>query len=185
MQSPWKLKGKKLHTRTIEVSTYEYAPERIILEGSLKDEHLEEAYSTTGGKYPSGVIHHMSIQLLVNSSNFMIEDIAADLLTVPHEPCWETAQCLAPIKGLTVTKGFTAKVKKLVGGKTGCTHLVELILAMAPAVFQGIAAYRAPKSPGIYPAGARMTLKHLVNSCHAWREDSPYVESIRKILDIK
>jgi hypothetical protein len=32
MQSIWKSKGKKLHTRNIEVTTYDYDGQRIIVE---------------------------------------------------------------------------------------------------------------------------------------------------------
>ena len=35
MRSIWKLKGKKLHARSIEVTTYDYDEQRIIVELSL------------------------------------------------------------------------------------------------------------------------------------------------------
>jgi hypothetical protein len=77
----------------------------------------------TGEKFPSGVIHHMAIRLLINCSNLLIEDVDVDLISVPREVCRETIDCLALIKGLTITKGFTLKVKKLAGGNKGCTIL--------------------------------------------------------------
>jgi len=145
MQSIWKSKGEKLHSRNIEVTTYDYDGQRIIVEGFLKDDRFQETHAITGEKFPSGAIHHMTIRLLVNCSTLLIEDIDVDLISVPREICRETIGCLAPIKGLTITKGFTAKVKKLAGGKKGCTHLVELLLAMAPAAIQGFAAYQSRK----------------------------------------
>ena len=185
MHTHWESKGQKYHSRSIDVATYEYDAQRLIVEGRLRDDRFHESYTSTGYRLPDGVIHHMSIRLLVNISNFLIEDIAVDLLTVPLEFCWETSQCLAPIKGLTITKGFTAKVKKLVGGKKGCTHLIELLQAMAPAVFQGVSAYRAPRTPGIDPVRAKASLKYLVNTCSAWREEGPFVEGINKMLNKK
>ncbi len=185
MQSLWESKGKKCHTRSIEVTTYEYDAQRVIVEGCLKDDRFQASYTATGEELPNGVFQHMSIRLLVNWSNYLIEDVSVDLLAVPRELCWETAQCLAPIKGLTITKGFMAKVKKIAGGTKGCIHLVELLQAMAPAVFQGVGAYRAPKSRDFDPARAKMILKYLVNTCSAWREDGPFVESIKKMLNMK
>jgi hypothetical protein len=127
----------------------------------------------------------MSIRLLINCSNLLIEDIDVDLLSVPREFCRETLECLAPIKGLTITKGFTAKVKKLAGGNKGCTHLVELLLAMAPAAIQGYAAYQS-KKPAVYDSvRAKMILQFLVNTCRAWREDGPLVEMLKKKLHTK
>jgi len=47
---------------------------------------------------------------------------------------------------MAIAKGFTARVKNLVGGNKGCAHLVELLLAMAPAAIQGYASYQAVKN---------------------------------------
>ncbi len=183
MKSPWESKGEKVHTRSIDVATCVYDAQRIIVEGSLRDERFRDSYMTTGEELPRGVIHHLSIKLLVNCFNFMIEDVDVDLLSVPREFCRETADCLAPIKGLTITKGFTLKVKKIAGGSKGCTHLLELLQAMAPAAFQGIAAYRAKTVSGFDPARAEITRKLLINTCHAWREDGPLVERINRMLN--
>ena len=180
MQIAWKTKGSKLHTRNIEVTIYDYDGQRIIVEGSLKDERFQKIHTVTGDTIPKGVIHNMSIRLLVNCSNLLIEDVDVDLISVPREVCRETIECLAPIKGLTVTKGFTLKVKKLAGGSKGCTHLMELLMAMAPAVFQGFAAYQSQKSSGFDQDHAKMIAKYLINTCHAWREDGPFVETYKK-----
>jgi len=115
----------------------------------------------------------------------MIEDIDIDLISVPREVCRETIGCLAPIKGLTITKGFTSKVKKLAGGNKGCTHLVELILASAPAVFQGFGAHQSRKPSKIDSDHAQMILQFLVNTCRTWREDGPFVEMLKKKLNMK
>jgi hypothetical protein len=183
MQSVWKSKGEKLHTRNIEVTTYDYDEQRIIVEGFLKDERFRESHVMTGEKLPAGVMHHMSIRLLINCSNLLIEDVDAELMSVPRKVCQETIGCLAPIKGLIITRGFTSKVKKLVGGQKGCAHLVELLLAMAPAAIQGYAAYRSKKPTVFDPDSTRMMFQFLVNTCHVWREDGPLVEKFKKMID--
>ena len=185
MQSIWKSKGKKIHTRNIEVTTYDYDGQRIIVEGILKDDRFHESYMMTGEKLPSGIIHHMSIRLLVNCSNLLIEDVDVELISIPMEACRETIGCLAPIKGLIITRGFTAKVKKMAGGKKGCTHLMELLLAMAPAAIQGYASYQSMKPTVFDPDRAKMILQYFINTCRAWREDGgPLVERYKKILNI-
>jgi len=183
MQPAWKSKGKKLHTRTIEVTTYDYDGQRIIIEGLLRDDRFQDSYMITGETFPQGVIHHMVVRLLVNCSNLSIEDVDVDLLSVPREVCRETIDCLAPVKGLTVTKGFTAKVKKMAGGAKGCTHLVELIQAMAPAVFQGYGAHQSQKPSNFDSDRAQMVLQFLCNTCRTWREDGPFVELFKKRLN--
>jgi hypothetical protein len=185
MQSIWKSKGKKLHSRNIEITTYDYYGQRIIVEGFLKDDRFQKSHVVTGETFPSGVIHHLAIRLLVNCSNLLIEDIDVDMISVPRKVCRESIDCLALIKGLTITKGFTSKVKKLAGGNKGCTHLVELLLAMAPAVFQGFGAHQSQKPSDIDPDQAKMISQFLVNTCRAWREDGPFVEMFKKKLNMK
>jgi Protein of unknown function (DUF2889) len=185
MQSIWKSRGEKLHTRNIEISTYDYNGQKIIVEGFLKDDRFQESRVITGETFPSGVIHHMAIRLLVNCSNLLIEDIDVDLISVPRKVCCETIRCLVSIKGLTITKGFTSKVKKLAGGNKGCTHLVELLLAMAPAAIQGYAAYQSKKPAVFDPNRAKMILQFLVNTCRAWRENGPLVKTLKKKLNMK
>ena len=85
---------------------------------------------------------------------------------------------------MAITKGFTARVKSLVGGNKGCAHLVELLLAMAPAAIQGYAAYQS-KRPVTYDSEqSKMVLRFLVDTCHAWREDGPLVALLRKKLNV-
>jgi hypothetical protein len=185
MQSVWNSKGEKLHTRNIEVSTYECDNERVIVEGCLKDDRFQDSHTITGEIFPRGVIHHMRIRMLVNCSNFLIEDIDVDLAAVPREYCRETKGCLAAVKGLTIARGFTSKVRKLAGGSKGCTHLLELLLTMAPAVFQGVAAHRSRTPSGANSEHAKLILKYLLNTCHAWREDGPFVAMHKKLAGMK
>jgi hypothetical protein len=185
MQSIWKSKGKKLHTRNIKITTYDYDGQRIIVEGILKDDRFQKSYEIIGEPFPRGVIHHMAIRLLVNCSDLLIEDVDVDLAAVPQEVCRETIDCLAPIKGLAITNGFTSKVKQLALGNKGCTHLVELIQAMAPAIFQGFAAHRSQKPSSFDPDQAKKIIQPLINTCHAWREDGPFVEMFRKKLNMQ
>ncbi|MBM4312947.1 MAG: DUF2889 domain-containing protein [Deltaproteobacteria bacterium] len=185
MQSAWKSKGKKCHTRSIQVTTYERDGKRIIVEGVLKDERFQESHVITGETFPSGVVHHMAIRLLVDCSTLLIEAVDVDLIAVPREACRETIDCLSQIRGLTVTKGFTAKVKKMAGGVRGCTHLVELILAMAPAVIQGFGAHQSSK-PQHFDAGhAKLMVQFLVNTCRIWREDGPLVEIFKRKIEAR
>ena len=185
MQTIWKPKGKKLHKRNIAVTTYNYDEQRMIVEGILKDDRLHEYHMITGEIKPRGVIHYMSISLLVNCSNLSIEDVDVDLMSVPEKECMETITCLDSIKGLTITRGFTAKVKKIAGGKKGCTHLMELLLVMAPAAIQGLIAYRAQKASAFNHDRAKRAVEYLIDTCHAWSEDGPFVKRYKHLLNRK
>jgi hypothetical protein len=54
-----KTKGQKIHTRQIDIDTYEGTSDSIQVEGILRDERLPDAYRPTGEIYPPGTIHHM------------------------------------------------------------------------------------------------------------------------------
>jgi hypothetical protein len=96
------------------------------VEGILKDERLFESYRPTGEKTPSGTIHHLIIRILVRGPQLVIEDIEVEMPTIPHALCRETLECLLPVKGMPIVRGFTSKVKALVGGPKGCNHLFDV-----------------------------------------------------------
>jgi hypothetical protein len=181
MQTTWQAKGKPIHSRKIEVSTYDYDGQRIIVEGSLRDDRFQDSYLMTGEKISPRVIHHMAIRLLVNCSNLAIEDIDVEMIAIPRDVCRETINCLAQTKGLTISKGFTSNIKKIAGGNKGCSHLVALLQTMAPAILQGYAAYQAQKPSSFDDDRKKMILQFLTNTCHAWREDGPLVEKYKKM----
>ncbi|MBL7130525.1 MAG: DUF2889 domain-containing protein [Candidatus Omnitrophica bacterium] len=55
---------------------------------------------------------------------------------LPMEICEIPISKITQLKGLKVGRGFRIKVKKIIGGKNGCIHLLDLIHEMA----QGIVA---------------------------------------------
>jgi hypothetical protein len=73
----------------------------------------------------------------------------------------------------------------MAGGIKGCTHLVELIMAMAPAALQGFFVHQLQKSSAFNPDQAKMFAQSLINTCCAWREDVPFVEMSKKKLNMK
>ena len=176
------LKKQKIHTRKIDIATYECSEDSIIVEGILKDDRLFDAYRPTGEKLPPGTIHHMVIRIEVKGPQMVIEDIEVEMPTLPHKVCIETRECLEPIKGMPIVSGFTNKVKAIAGGPKGCNHLLTLLTAMAPAAVQGAytAMVRKPIDPGHKVLGA---LDRFKNTCWAWRENGPLIERYRDLVE--
>jgi len=170
-----KPKGKKIHSRDIILNTYEMDDERIIIEGALVERRLYDYHLASGEKKPAGIIHHMVIRWLVNMSIFKIEDVEAEMPTAPYDECSETLNRVSLLKGVGITRGFTLKTKELIGGSIGCTHLLELLTAMAPATLQGYAAYHSQKPSG-FESERNTILQFLVNSCYAWRTEGMLVK---------
>ena len=170
---------QKIHTRRIDVATYEGGSDFIVVEGVLKDERLTASYRPTGETRPPGTVHHMIIRMKVRGSKLIIEDIDVEMPTVPRQECLETLNSLEPLKGIPIVSGFTNRVKDLVGGTSGCAHLVALITAMAPAAVQGAwaAISSKPRDPGTILPGA---VERIKDTCRVWRSDGPLVKEIEQ-----
>jgi hypothetical protein len=168
--------GKKYHTRTIEVSTYEYDEKRLVLEGCLTDQRLQQFYLATGKKRLPGILHQMIIHLLVNKATLEIEDLHVEMPCVPNEECPEAINSLERVRGLRITAGFTLKVKALVGSGQGCSHLVALLTAMGSAAVQGYAAYKLQGPAGFTADMIGM----LEDTCWAWRTAGTLMTSVKE-----
>ncbi len=171
-----KPKGKKYHTRTIEVNTYEYDEQRLVVEGCLTDHRLQAYYKVTGEKRSPGILHQMIIHLLVNKTNLEIEDIHVEMPCVPNQECPKTTNSLEHVRGLRIAGGFTLKVKALVGRGQGCSHLVALLTAMGSSAIQGYAAHKLQEPSGFTPDMIHM----LADNCWAWRADGPLINAVSK-----
>ena len=174
-----KTKTQKIHSRRIDIATYEGGSDSIIVEGVLKDERLANSYRPSGEALPPGTVHHMIIRMEVRGPKLVIEDIEVEMPTVPMQECRETLDSLTPIKGLPIVSGFTNRVKDLVGGAKGCAHLVALITAMASAAVQGAwaAMTSKPGDPATFLPGA---VERIKDTCRVWRSDGPLVKGIEK-----
>ncbi len=176
MSSFGKPHGKKYHTRTIEIHTYEYDEQRLVVEGCLTDYRLQEFYLATGEKRPPGLLHQMIIHMLVNKTTLEIEDLNVAMPAVPRDDCLATINSIDAVRGLSITRGFTSRVKALVGSGKGCNHLVALLASMASSTIQGYAAYKLQESPSFISD----MIDLLENTCWTWRSEGPLMNFIRE-----
>jgi hypothetical protein len=171
-------KGKKIHTRNIEISTYEYDEGHILVEGKLQDNTLIPMYVSGIERQPH-TPHHMIIQMVIECSSFDIKEIKVEMPGIPYDWCNETSNSLDGIKGLKIAPGFTRKVKKNLGESKKCSHLTTLLLAMAPAVMQGYWVFIASKPSG-GGVSSDVIGNYLVDTCWVWRKDGPLVSRLRE-----
>ncbi len=166
-----------LHNRDLRMTTFAYRPDAILLEGRLIDERYCPSYNLFGERRSPGIIHDMIVRMIISGPKLVIEDLETEMLTVPNPECREVLDSLLPLKGERVTGGFTARVHQLVGGPSGCAHLVALSRAMASAAVQGAYAALSRKAPpgGIF---ARHSLQSVINTCHIWRSDGPLMKKL-------
>jgi len=171
-----KTRQQKIHKRRIDTVTYDGAADTIIVEGSLEDRRFCPSHMYSGEIRPPYTVHHMIIRMELHLPELTIVDIELEMPALPHEACSEVRGSIAPLKGLRIAAGFTARVRKLVDRKKGCTHVLTLVGAMAQAAFQGAwsARIREPLDEKTY----RGMMKKLKNTCWTWREEGPLIEKL-------
>jgi hypothetical protein len=175
-----KNKGRKIHARNIEISTYESDSENIIVEGILKEDRLIPVYHHSGEKHPPHTVHHMIVQMLIESLSLTIKEIKVEMPQTPHEDCIQTSNSLQQLSGMRIAPGFISKVKKTLGGINGCLHLTTLVLAMAPAIIQGYWVYQN-KEKGDNEISPEMVNDYLIDTCWVWRKDGPLAAELKKM----
>ncbi len=180
------LAGDRVHTRTLEMSTFAVDDTHFLGTGRFRDVRLYPSRGLLDKDIDAGTLHDMTIRVLVRTPGLVIEDIEVSIDAAPYEDCRTLERSLDAVVGLSVARGFTNRVKAAAGGKAGCTHLVNLLTAMAPAILQGLWALQARRredAPHARRKYAASSAEFLKDSCHAWREDGPAFRRLREIAE--
>ena len=133
---------------------------------------------------PGMPIHNMGLRLTIDS-DYIVQDVAAIMIDRPHEICNQILSAFQQLIGLRIGPGWNRKIKELLGGVKGCTHLLELLGPMATVVFQTRASRRAvaiahERHPDLYPNAEPdpVEVPFILNGCHSWASDSPEVKEL-------
>ncbi len=172
----------RIHSRNISVDTYEAGEDRLLLEGTLRDDRFYPSYFYSARKFvDAGVIHLIVVRFVVTLPSLLISEAEARMEAVPNEICQEVRDTVRKLDGLRIHRGFRGEVMRRMGGKTGCLHMTNLVLAMASAAVQGQWAYYSRKRGEAPVKSPKIDAGLLIDSCWLWREDGPYY---RRILQL-
>ena len=168
-------KKKLVHTRKIAINTFDLDEHRILVEGELEDTRRPPSSAEESETGPF-LVHHLVARIWVQGPDLTISAVDAEMKRIPRQECPEVLPAVQKLVGLKIITGFTQKVKDLIGSVKGCSHLTSLFLTLGPAAVQGYwSAYgrgdeaRALDNPAV---------SRVVDSCHVWRRDGPYVKSL-------
>ena len=177
-------KENRIHQRVLDMSTYALDDEKVVVEGTLRDERFRPIYELSGQKREEGVVHHIIIRLVVGGLPLRILDAEADMPHVPMPLCVTTRESVKKIIGLKIKSGFGEKVHKLIGGVEGCAHLTHLLTVMVQEALHGYWTHkmRKPEPP---PGSLEEIegLSYLLNSCSMLRKDGPILQEIKEFLE--
>ncbi|MDM0113967.1 DUF2889 domain-containing protein [Variovorax sp. J22R133] len=163
----------------------------IVCQGYLRDDGMLDVESTMRDISPNGSdlffkplgagedLHRMRIAMTVDM-DLVIRDIEVHTEAAPTPWCAGSNANYDALKGLTITGGFTKKVRTLVGGSKGCTHLTELMGPAATTAMQTWHALRRERG------GLRATLAMsgpmpkpaLADTCQAYRSGGEALNAI-------
>jgi len=163
------------------VNCYETDAELLVIEGFLTDERLFPFnIHALGEKREHGLMHDIALTMELTIPQMRIVSAIAEMPVVPDAGCREIKDVMHRLNGRCIRPGFTNEVKELFGKAAGCLHLTNLILTMSSAAVQGLWCYLSRVREGASPLLPKADDSMLINSCHMWRQDGPFVRKIQR-----
>jgi hypothetical protein len=168
-----------IHTRTVVCRGFRRADGLWDIEGHLTDIKSYDFESQFRGTVTSGTpVHQMWLRLVVDD-NLDIQDVEAVTDHSPFPICGAITGNYKRLKGLSIKPGFHLKVRELLGGVEGCTHLVEMLGPVATTAFQTIYPYRERlRRERGEPAQKNSRGPRLIDTCHGWSAKQDVVKQL-------
>lgn len=171
---------ERIHTRRITCQGYLRADGLWDIEAHLTDAKTYAFDSEHRGVVePGDPVHDMWMRLTVDD-NFTIVAAEATTDRSPFAICNQITPAYQKLVGLSIGAGWNKRVKELLGGVHGCTHLVELLGPMATTAFQTIFPMRSrmnkDRSASEPKADQPARPPRLLNTCHGFRSDGEVVK---------
>ena len=128
---------RRVHLRRITCEGFVRGDGLIDIEGLLVDTKPEAIQLLTKRVAAGEPIHQMRIRLTIDRARRIV-DVQASSEQHPYPACIEVEAGYRKLIGLRIEPGFTMEVKRLMRGVEGCTHMTEMIPAMASTFFQTV-----------------------------------------------
>ena len=112
------------------------ADDRLMLRGVVVDEKPVGLYIEQD---PNPLwMHHMILDLEIHFPSLVIQKATVTFREHPHLGCVNIVDHYKKLEGMSITRGFNAKVRELFAGPRACTHTTALLQAMAPVAVQSM-----------------------------------------------
>ncbi len=171
-----------IHQRTITIKTFETDNNTLVIEGTLIDDRFCKTFIYLLSTFVDPkIVHHIILRIEVSVPDLIIKSVNTDMQEVPHELCRDIHDIGDKLIGISLLKGFSSNINKVIGGKKGCLHLYNLLLSMRSAAFQGFFTYssRVQEDGSIRQLYFDESL--IVNSCHVWSESGPFAPQLEEM----
>ncbi len=181
-----------IHTRQYQVHAFRMSDAKFLLRGVVVDEKPAGLYIEND---PDPIwMHHMIVDLEIVYPTFLIEKASVEFKNHPHLGCTNITDHYKKLEGMSIARGFNAKVRELFGSSRGCTHIGALLAAMAPVAIQTGWSMRvssvvdiddSSKSPEDFQEQRIKQFASTINTCHIWDEHGEMVSKVRRGEEIE
>ena len=181
-----------IHTRQYQVHAFRMSDAKFLLRGVVVDEKPAGLYIEND---PDPIwMHHMIVDLEIVYPTFLIEKASVEFKNHPHLGCTNITDHYKKLEGMSIARGFNAKVRELFGSSRGCTHIGALLAAMAPVAIQTGWSMRVSsvsdiddtsKSPEDFQEQRIKQFASTINTCHIWDEHGEMVSKVRRGEEIE
>src|SRR6516165_8511129 len=136
------LRGHPLHTRSLSITLTQRADGRLDAHAELVDLRKRGFVPVAGDLQPSGVVHHMLLDGVVDPRTRILDDIVARQPTVAFEPsavtrgesCRDPVDRIRALAGTRLDDAFARRLGDEIGGPRGCSHVLTLAHLLASTI---------------------------------------------------
>lgn len=109
----------------------------IIFEREIKASAAESDGLFNVGVSLADTSHEMRLNMVVDPVTMVIKEVQAEIIRAPYAICSKALDEINLVVGLKIEPGINRKVKELIGGIKGCTHIIELFQEGFKTAYQG------------------------------------------------
>ena len=172
----------RIHLRNIECEAFDEGGGRMRVRGTLTDNRPEGLCLADGEPL---TIHQMVVDLIITVPGFVIVDVETAMKVHPYQTCTEVLPDYRQLIGLSISRGYSRKIRELFGGPGGCSHIGALLQALGPVAFQAswslVTLHDDPADRVSSDHDERDRLQRAAmntNTCHVWAEGGPHITAV-------
>ena len=172
-----------IHVRNYDCRAFAEDDGRMRVRGRLVDTKPQGLALSDGEPL---TIHDMVVDLWVTMPEFVIDQVEVAMDVHPYELCTGILDDYQQLVGLSITRGYTRRVRELFGGPNGCSHVGALLQAMGPVAVQASWSFVTlhddlAATPTIMdgdPEERERRARMNANTCHVWAEDGEHLTAV-------
>ena len=164
-----------LHQRSITCNGYERDDGLWDIEAHMIDTRGYDIELETAPKLPAGQpLHEMWLRVTIDDlATIKMVDIAFG--ATPFKVCGGVAERYQQLVGLQIGPGWRKRLRGLVTGTLGCTHMTELLGPIATVTFQTLAPVLSKRNKQSNAVNTKSRPPH-IDTCHALRANGSVVK---------